>query len=244
MNLHKKCLKCHEFFSAKPLEFKFFCEKKECQKYFNELHFYSIKRARHLPAYYFDLYDLDRINYSPKNKKYISYERVCRICGNPLLKKDGKYSYRKRYCNKHYGNGLWEKYNWGFVSKNYAINIRDKNKELIKIKFNEIIQNEYKLYREIPNWVKKTTNLTICEVCNQLCQVYSQTFLYNRLKIKTINIHHKIPIHTLKNDNLHLIWDENNLIALCEDCHHKQDHQLKRKVDPFLNFKKITEFLT
>lgn len=32
-------------------------------------------------------------------------------------------------------------------------------------------------------------------------------------------------------------------IAYSEECHHKQDHQLKTKTDPFIHFKKITDFL-
>ncbi|KKM67086.1 hypothetical protein LCGC14_1474720 [marine sediment metagenome] len=42
-------------------------------------------------------------------------------------------------------------------------------------------------------------------------------------------------------ENIHLIWDFSNLKALCQDCHHKQDHQLK--VDHYKNYKKITEFI-
>jgi len=247
LNLHKKCRVCHEYFPAKPLEFKFFCSKKErCQK----RSFYQItriKRSRHISPTYFDIYDLDRPIkiWDENNKNYYKnqYEQVCRECGRPLLNKNGKYSYHKRYCNEHNGNGLWAKYNWGVVSKDYASEVRDKNKELITQKFNEKLQKEYALYKEIPEWVRETNNLTICEECGQLCQIYSQTFLYSKLHLKTINIHHKIPVHTLDWNNLHLIWDKDNLIALCKDCHNQQDHQLKTKVDPYIKFKKITEFL-
>jgi 5-methylcytosine-specific restriction endonuclease McrA len=233
MNLQKKCRSyhCHEYFPAKPLEFKFFCDKEECKER-SWYGFQTIKQNRHIPANYFDIYDLDRpIKY---NDKIVGYERVCRVCGAPLLKKDGKYSHHKRYCNEHNGDALWTKYNWGYVSKDYAIKIREENQELICQKFKEQIEKENKLYKEIPEWVKKTTNLTICEECGKLCQIYSQPFLRNGLGLNTINIHHKIPVHKLERDNFHLIWDYTNLIALCEDCHHKQDHQLKTKVDPYI----------
>lgn len=243
MDLHKRCVRCKAFFPAKPLEFKFFCDKEECKEYYNKYHFYTIKSNRHLPAHYFDLYDLDLPMIHNNKPTLFNYQRVCRICGEPLLKKDGTYSYHKRYCNEHNGDALWEKYNWGSVSKNYARKIRDSHKELIKIKFNEIIQKKFKIYKEVPNWIRKTINLTICELCSKLCQINSLTYLLSQFRIRTINIHHKIPIHTLKKDNLQLIWDEDNLIALCEDCHKLQNHQLKRKVDPYLNFKRITDFV-
>lgn len=241
MNLHKKCRGCNEYFPAKPLEFKFFCDKKECQKS-DWYHLQHLKQNRHISANLFDIYDLDRPIIKDKGV-FARYEQVCRECGKPLLNKNGKHSYHKRYCNEHNGNGLWARYNWGVVSKNYAFEIRDKNKELITQKFNENIQKEHALYKEIPEWVRKTNNLTICEKCKQLCQIYSHTFLYSRFRLKVINIHHITPVHTLDWSNLHLIWDESNLIALCPNCHNNQDHQLKTKVDPYIKFKKITEFI-
>jgi hypothetical protein len=30
MNVQRRCLKCHEFFPVKPMELKFFCDKKDC----------------------------------------------------------------------------------------------------------------------------------------------------------------------------------------------------------------------
>lgn len=232
MNLHKKCLICGEFFPAKPMEFKFFCQKEECLKY-KRYRLQYIKKLRHIPPRYFDLYDLDRpLKHGEKIVPYM-YERVCRECGKPLLNKNGKYSYHKRYCNEHNGNELWARYNWGVVSKDYAYKIRDKYEELIisKMKEKKIEEKEF-------------NNIIICENCQKLCQIYSLTSLYRKFKLKVINIHHITPIHTLDWSNLHLIWDKNNLIALCEDCHNQQDHQLKKiKVDPYINFKKITEFI-
>lgn len=251
MNLQKKCLKCGEFFPAELMEFKFYCEKERCQK----SSFYQITRikgSRHITASFFDIYDLDRpIVHKIVNKvdhnvvdKVIGYERVCRVCGKTLLKKDGTYSYHKRYCNEHNGYELWTKYNWQEVKKHYArkVSRKKENKPFISQQFIEFIQLKQVYYKERPQRIKiNLRNLIICEKCKKLCSIYYWN--NNPLKLKGIHIHHKIPVHTLDKDNLHLIWDESNLIALCEDCHHKQDHQLKSRVDPFIHFKKITEFL-
>lgn len=241
MNLQKKCLKCGNFFPIEPMEFKFYCEKESCQ----ESSFYritSIKGSRHIPTDFFDIYDLDRPIFNDKGKIY-NYEGVCRVCGKPLFKKDGTYSHHKRYCNDHTGYELWAKFNWGIVSKKYAYDVAAKNKSVISKKFIEYIEANKLIYKENPEKVKRDlSNITICELCFKLCSIYD--YYYNRKsKIEVINIHHKIPVHTLDKDNLHLIWDQSNLIALCGECHHKQDHHLKTKVDPFIHFKKITDFL-
>ena len=245
MNLNKKCIKCGEFFPAEPMEFKFFCNKEECRKN-GKYSFWHIKQTRHISARYFDLYDLDRPLIVPN-----MYERVCRVCGKPLLrKKDGTYSYHMRYCKDHNGSELWAKYNWGKISKNYAREISKKNKEIINKKFKKRIENSHSVhrnyYQENPERIKRDLNkLIVCEKCGKLCQIYSLTYLYHKFNLKTINIHHIIPVHTLDWDNLHLIWDKSNLIALCEDCHNKQDHYLKQiKEDPYIKFRKITEFLS
>jgi len=243
LNLQRRCRKCHEFFPVKPMELKFFCDKKECQEYFNDYHFFTIKSQRYIRMDYFDIYDLDRV-ISSNNHNYISYERVCRVCGEPLFNKDGKYSYHRRYCGNHTGYELWAKYNWGIISKNYARDVADKNKEIISNKFLEHIQANYSFYKEKPNRIKRDLRVSvICEVCFKLCLIYDVYWDYRKKHFDVINIHHKIPIHKITMDNIHLIWDYSNLIALCKDCHNKQDHQLKTKVDPYIKFKKITEFL-
>jgi len=212
------------------MELKFFCDKEECQKYLIEYHFYTIKSNRYIPMDYFDIYDLDRPYRITDDGKILDYERVCRVCGDPLFNKDGKYSIHRRYCQNHSGYELWSKYNWGEVSKKYAYNIADKNKELIKEKI-EHYDNE--IYSK---------HITICEICSKLCLIYDTSYMHRNKSLRVINIHHITPVHKITMKNIHLIWDYSNLMALCEDCHHKQDHQLKTKIDPFINFKKITEF--
>lgn len=239
MNLQRKCRKCHDFFPVKPMELKFFCDKPECREYMDEYHFYTIKSQRYIAMNYFDTYDLDR-----PTGRYNEFERVCRVCGSPLFNKDGKYSYHRRYCGNHTGYELWVKYNWGEVSKRYAGDVADKNKEIISMKFLEHIQANHSYYKENPNRIKRDLRFSvICEVCSKLCLIYDNYWNYRKKLLDVINIHHKIPVHTLDKDNLYLIWEWDNLIALCEDCHKQQDHQLKTKVDPYIKFKKITEFL-
>jgi len=225
MNLNKKCLICGDYFPAEPLELKFYCEKNECQKRL-DYKVNQIKRVRSCSSDLFDIYDLDR----PTN---YGFERVCRICGSPLLKKDGTYSYHRRYCGEHNGYGLWTKYNWSEVSKKYAIEIRDKNKELIIQKTRNLkLKDRY------------INNLTICEKCGELCQINDY---WDRLSLKShdvINIHHIIPVHTLTIENLYLIWEKTNLIALCPKCHNDQDHQLKKtqKIEK-INFRSIMDYI-
>lgn len=244
MNLQKRCRKCRAFFPAKPMEPKFFCDKKECQEYLTEYHFYTLKSNRYIPMDYFDIYDLDRPILTDGGKIF-EYERVCRQCGEPLFNKNGKYSYHRRYCGNHTGYELWVKYNWAEVSKKYARKVSKENKELISKQFIEKLQDLAikSYYKENPEGIKRDLrNLTICEECKKICSIYTG---YGRshslLKLEVVNIHHKIPVHTLTGENLRLIWDYSNLKALCEDCHHKQDHQLK--TDPYVNFKKITNFI-
>ena len=228
------------------MELKFFCDKEECQQnnfFTPEILLKRIKKNRFIVMDYFDIYDLDRPII--RDGKTISYERVCRECGEPLFNKGGKYSYHRRYCNNHTGYDLWIRHNWGEVSKNYARKIRDNNADFITQEYNRRIDEYYAHYKEEPKWMRdKLINIIICEECKRLCQIYSGTSLYNKLAIGVVNIHHKIPVHMLTWENINLIWDKNNLIALCEDCHHKKDHQLgKPKMDPYINFKKITEFI-
>ena len=235
MNLQKRCRKCRAFFPAKPMELKFFCDKKECQEYLIEYHFYTIKSNRYIPMDYFDIYDLDR-----PTGRFNEYERMCRVCGEPLFNKNGKYSYHRRYCGNHTGYELWAKYNWGEVSKKYARKVSNENKELISEKFMEYIKANHSYYKERPERIKNDLNyLTVCEECGILCCIYD-VFWGRPGKIEGVNIHHILPVHKITMVNIHLIWDYSNLKALCKECHNKQDHQLK--VDRYINFKKITEF--
>lgn len=222
MKLQKKCRKCHDFFPAKPMELKFFCDKEECQKYRNTHNFWSIKSQRYISMDYFDIWDLDR----PTGRYDNEFERVCRQCGEPLFNKNGKYSYHRRYCGDHTGYELFVKYNWGEVSKKYAHHVAELNKELFKI----FKKDGY-------------TYLTICEECGKICSIYDNSHLFTKNRIEVINIHHIFPVHKITMENIHLIWDYSNLKALCKDCHNKQNHYLK-KIDnkKEIMFKSITSF--
>jgi len=210
------------------MELKFVCEKRECQEYFaTSWRIDSIKKSRHLSTSYFDLYDLDRPRtFHHKTGDVIDYERVCRICGGPLKNKDGKYSSYRRYCSNCNKDALWRKYNWGATKWDYANEIQEVQAvqiETIKEKYPERI-HDY---------------LVLCELCGNPCIIYQ----YKIPTLSVINIHHKVPVHTLDLKSLHLIWDFSNLIALCPECHNKQDHQLsKLKMAEISQFRKITEY--
>jgi len=54
-------------------------------------------------------------------------------------------------------------------------------------------------------------------------------------------------VHTLTIENLYLIWEKSNLIALCPKCHNKQDHQLKKlektqKIEK-INYRSIMDYV-
>jgi hypothetical protein len=246
VRLAKKCKSCWEFFEVdRTLTFEFYCDKKKCQKR-KEKRLKKIKKARHIPMNFFDIYDLDRPIYWEREDEIKDYERVCRICGQPIRNKDGTYSRYRKYCNSKYcsGNSLFKLLNCSAVTKLYAEEVRRKNIKEINKKVKKLGIEEDGPFSRIKYY------FTQCELCGSLCflwRVYSGAIRkYDLLHIHTVNIHHKIPVHTLTWDNIHLIWDKRNLIALCEDCHHKQDHKLsKPKVDdPNIKFKEITEFMS
>ena len=241
MNLHKKCRNCGDFFSIeKTAVIKFFCNKEECQKSIRRNIFLNrIKKARGITMDHFDIFDLDL-----PTESYHKYERVCRVCGARLIKKNGEHSFHKRYCNKCTGNSIWAKYDIEMITKGYARKIRDQNFEIIKKLVKEIIPKEvYKEKKRLfynPFTRYRPELFTLCEKCGKLLRIYQDYNYYSKNTVEGCNIHHKIPVHTLDWDNIYLIWDEDNLICLCQDCHNRQDHKLK-KIKKIKN-RKITEF--
>ena len=139
MRLAKKCKNCGTFFSAEPLELNIYCVKckvlkfNKDDKHTKDWYFIQrIKHARGIKLDYFDLVDLDR----PANN-YIGYEFVCRMCGNPTPRlKSGGYSHHRRYCNNNGCSGdiLFNKYNWSSISWYYGFNVKDSQKEAIRLK--------------------------------------------------------------------------------------------------------------
>lgn len=230
MSLHKKCRSCSSFFPAKVRSLEILCDKLECQEKKN-YYLDGIKGDRYVPMDYFDIYDLDR----PSKHCYTGYERVCRYCGNPLLRKDGKYSVHMRYCQEHRGKGyeLFNSFNWSSTSKSYAFHVQAQFKKEIREKI-----------KESNIELKNRIEFVICEECHELCLIFD-LYMPRFKGINVINVHHKEPVHTLNWDNLYLIWDFNNLICLCPKCHNKQDHKLKKKEDMIKksNFVRISKWL-
>jgi len=240
MNIVKRCKNCGDFFPAKPLSLQFYCKKKNCQER-SKRFLKKIKRDRYITLHNFDLYNLSRPIFY--NNKVIDYERVCRICGAPLKKQDGSYSPHKKYCHQTRfctSVYLYELVNWGSTSSAYIRENQDTYQERIKnfIKKKEIGEHF------------RSFHFCICESCEKVCLSSSSNNYYYQHLIKqhlikprppSIHIHHKYPVHILTWENIHLIWDKRNLIALCPECHHKQEHFLKTTSE--INYMKITDFI-
>jgi len=203
-----------------------------------------IKRNRTINLDNFDIYDLDRpIRQDTREGKnqIVGYERVCRICGAPLKNKDGKYSYYRRYCSKEECNAsvLYEKFNWQGCSNAYIESVVEKQYPEIKKRLKEL--EVVRLYYN---------EFILCEECGELCtkQTYAwgnDFFGPKHLKpFPAINVHHKIPVHTLTEENILFLFDWDNLLILCPDCHNKQDHKLSKikKVEA-PKFKTIKEWM-
>lgn len=248
MNLQKKCRckSCHEFFPADLLSIDVFCPK--CLNSPDEYiqlqikFFYNhLKKTRSVSLDVFDMFDLDR----PNDASWAKFERVCKICGKPLKKKDGSYSGYLRYCQDHRGHGeiIFSKYNWQYCSKAFIKKIQYEHRKLIKEKL-EALSLPYSEVGDV---------IVICEECKQICQIadlhyYSGLGDYKKIltTLPIINVHHKVPVHTLNKDNITLIWDFSNLICLCTECHHDKHRSRNREaniIDLSKQYKTIDKFL-
>ena len=68
----------------------------------------------------------------------------------------------------------------------------------------------------------------LCEVCHKI--------------VKDIQVHHKIPVHTLDASNYKLVWDLTKLIAVCIPCHGKQHRKVNLEIKMH-QYTKIEQFL-
>ena len=194
-----------------------------CPKHFTEKEKYNriqrIKHQRYISLESLDIYDTQ---YPLIGKRY-PYEMVCRLCGARLLYKNkNKHSPGKRYCGHPCkGEDLYDKFSWD-TKRWRVISKRGSICEICGFKNDKI--NPYAYFgdpSDYDNWERKNH--------------------------RSFHVHHIVPVHTLTWDNLNLIWEDSNLLVLCDKCHHKQDHQLKRKrkgrimKDP--NYKPLEFFL-
>jgi len=259
LNLQKNCKICSSYFSSYPLSLNLFCEKTKCYDYYASHHgsyaYENISKVEHhyitqmklnrsIPTNTFDLYDLDRPIIIDGEVR--GYERVCRVCGSPLLDKKGIYNYHLRYCKSHrgYGTIIYDKYNWSFCAKSYLRKIQEKFYGEISTKIKEI------------GILEKHKPLTIlCEECKKLCKAVNYYISFNTfalseskqllIKLDLINVHHIVPVHILTKENIHLIWEESNLICLCPECHwakHRSEPEIVYKVDP-IKYKTLDQFI-
>lgn len=233
MVILKKCFNCKEYFPSKLKDYVPYCPK--CLPHREEYMIGHFKSTRNIPIFYFDVFDSDY----PLD--YGGYERVCRICGSRLLKKDGKYNWRRRHCKKHAGIYsplyiyVWDATRSSFLSDNIEKNwIR-----IILTGMDQGIEKiiwSYKGYDDNqPERIYCSYN--ICEKCGKLT--------------RAPEVHHRIPVHTLTKDNFKLIWDKSNLMCLCHKCHRGMDHKLKWTKEEkekifqrkYSKYKKLDEFL-
>ena len=263
---YKQCRnwKCKDrYFPAEFLSLQVYClNTKECRER-NIAFMKRIKSSRSISLRVFDMYDLDLpliITDMNGKEKVIGYERVCRICGNRLLRKNGAYSHSLRYCKEHKGWGfkLYEKYNWGTISKKYARKVSKSQEEDIIRLVVPRIEGEKSL-EKIEIIIYKF--FVLCEECNKLCTIYEYHWTPNikllkldqliinfeDLKLPNINVHHKTPVYTLTYENIHLIFDFENLICLCQECH-KSRHKSRKlntklSIKNKLNIRSLEEFI-
>lgn len=201
----KRCFSCDKWFKAKLLSYQPYCP--ICRKKYWKDSIENIKKARSILARNMDVYDTKYWI-----EKYKRYERVCRVCGARLLKKNGEHSTYKRYCSKHHYFDF--NTDWTFSRHQFLENFQDKNQVLI------ILTAMDKGYENIVRFHRDGTynfNYYICEKC------------FKPITFGDIEVHHKIPVHKLTEKNIYLIWDESNFQCLCHECHRKIDHGLKRR---------------
>lgn len=212
------------------------CPNPECQKGFRAIAS-GIRSRRSVNADMFDVWDTD-LPYLGR------YERVCRVCGKRLLKKNGDYSPQKRHCDIHSGQSPIPKMaSWGVCVAEFIHFVAKKQMDL-SARVKEVFQSI-----EVDEGA-----FLLCEKCNRLCKTQHNIPFYcfteDKLPFKKaffslplINIHHKKPVHTLSLTEMGLIWDFDNLIALCEPCH-KDMHKRKQPSVPLHKWKTLPGFLS
>lgn len=99
-----------------------------------------------------------------------------------------------------------------------ATHIRTVDKDGIKehnAKWNRYYQN--KGWKRLRDWFMSTH--LICEDC-----------MFEGRSVPAANCHHRVPFSWFVDDKdrMTALLDEDNLVALCEDCHHKRHKELKR----------------
>lgn len=223
----KKCSSCQNWFPSELKSHIHYCV--SCFPSKKDSILEGLKKSRFIDTSNFDVWD----DSFPYEKSIYGIERVCRVCGCRLLRKNGTYSSTRRQCNKHTGIYLAGKFTWNWVRFEYIKLFRKKHEVEISCRYLD----------EKGEFRYSSRNYFLCEDCGIL--VYSDN----------IEVHHIVPVHTLTWENRYLIWDFANLKILCIPCHKKVDHQLKKKPvvikktkqelleEKYQNYKKITSFL-
>lgn len=114
---------------------------------------------------------------------------VCRACGEKLLTKKGKFSPVMRWCKRE--------------DEQHVAWVRDVLLSF-PIRRDEYLYLLHKQQHEDPTNAGKKFYL-ICEKCGR--------------ETSRIDVHHKTPVSFLKLENVNLLFDHENFIALCPECH-------------------------
>jgi len=254
VRLYKMCFNCLCLFPSVPLKIDKYCPR--CRNTLSEYtsrtlqkgYLKQIKHDRYVPIRVFDLYDkLYPIQHRAGiNGEYLSeylrYERVCRFCGERLLKKDGTHSTYKRYCQnpEHSGERLLSSFSWSFVREAYINEIFSHQKPAIKAYLVK------KVGPQVPHLY--FSSFLFCESCGKFCkrETYAPHLsdAINGESLEQVNIHHRIPVYSLNEENIMLIFDYKNLICLCESCHKKNHEHVKVTLKMPLDsrFKRISDY--
>lgn len=166
-----------------------------------------IKRIRFIAPALFDVY-----RYYPPRKGNTAPElrHACRICGGYLLTKKGHLSSVMRVCQDCHTKPIplddyaisWAETRWRYVDDRMVI-LTDRDER------GRDVRMEY----------------TYCEDCGDVLVHSAGWNSHHRNDV--VEVHHKRPVHVLTFDDIHMIWDESNLVLLCKQCHLKWHAELR-----------------
>jgi DNA-directed RNA polymerase subunit M/transcription elongation factor TFIIS len=200
--IYKKCRACGELFPSHVLTINSYCSKH--QKEFKRILERYI-RDRLVPVETLDVFDKDGY-------------RVCRSCGKPMYRKDGKRSHARRNCNeKDCGNLAYLFFEHYQMPSIISHLLHDR---------------------------KEPDGFVHCGSCGRPCNNHISSY-YERSIRPHIEIHHIKPVYKTTFETWEDVWDPENLIALCPDCHNRTKvYKVPVLKIPVVREKRITKQLT
>jgi len=196
-----------------------------------------ISSRRYIPVEWFDVYGDDK-------------KRVCRACGSQLLTKKGKHHPMLRWCLRKdiEHQKLVSQTLFSFASSrlHYIINLAEKQVPLIREHHADLIKkgtlvlrDRQKAWGERIYYQYSCSRVVMCEKCGVLAtpdMIHCSPFAFAQ-------VHHKIPVCLVTLVNVMSIFDENNLICLCNACHGKSHPWRKKPVEPAKKYKNLDAYI-